>query len=155
MNREDIVFRIHYSYFIEEMHARLFNRLDRWIAFILILLGSSVFASIGNPVYIGAIVVVLSAFGFIWQFPRSAANCENQARAMKRLINTANTLDDAELLSAFTILQDGDTPAIGYLRDPAHKRALIATGHQVEASETHLSACSKLISFLSGDCPKD
>ncbi|EBC2119379.1 hypothetical protein HAZ28_002510 [Salmonella enterica] len=154
MNREDIMFRIHYSYFIEEMHARLFNRLDRWISFILILLGSSVFASFGNPVYIGCIVAVLSAISFIWQFPRSAANCEHQAKVMKHLIHTADTIPDAELLIAFTDSQEGDSPTIGYLRDPAYKRALIATSHQDEASRISLSNCSKIISYLAGDCPE-
>ncbi|EJB3412854.1 hypothetical protein MT516_004159 [Salmonella enterica] len=155
MNREDIIFRIHYSYFLEEMHARLFNRLDRWISFILILLGSSVFASFGNPVYIGGTVATLSAVGFIWQFPRSAVNSEHQSRAMKHLIHTADTLTDTELLTAFTSAQEGDSPAVGYLRDPAYKRALIATGRQNEASTIRLSICSKFISYLAGDCPEN
>ncbi|HDP0319371.1 TPA: hypothetical protein P5S08_004596 [Salmonella enterica subsp. enterica serovar Concord] len=153
MNREDITFRIHYSYFVEEMHARLFNRLDRWISFILILLGSSVFASFGNPVYIGCAVAVLSAVSFIWQFPRSATHCEHQARVMKHLIHTAASVSDDELLIAFTDAQEDDSPTIGYLRDPAYKRALIATGRQDESDRIHLSTCSKIISWLAGDCP--
>ncbi|EHJ8971138.1 hypothetical protein G6S35_003088 [Salmonella enterica] len=154
MNREDIMFRIHYSCFLEEMHARLFNRLDRWISFILILLGSFVFASSGNPVYIGCAVAVLSALSFIWQFPRSAVNCEHQAKVMKHLIHTADTFPDTELLIAFTDAQEGDSPTIGYLRDPAYKRALIATGRQDEAAVIRLSICSKFISYLAGDCPE-
>lgn len=46
MNRDDIIFDIHYSHYLEKMFATLTGRIDRIITFIIILSGCGVFVSV-------------------------------------------------------------------------------------------------------------
>ena len=154
MTREEVVFRANYSYFIETMHATLYGRIDKLITFTQLLLGSAVFASLGNPIYIGAIIAVVSAVSFTWQFAKSAMVCETQAIKMKSLIGKTSLFSDDELLSGYLRAEETDSPVLGVLRDAAQKRTHIVLGQYEQASKIKLTVMESFVSWLAGDCPK-
>ncbi|CAK8741645.1 hypothetical protein SODG_004962 [Sodalis praecaptivus] len=49
MSRENTVYAIYYSYVLHRIFSVITGRIDKVLTFCLLLLGSSVMASIGNP----------------------------------------------------------------------------------------------------------
>ena len=137
------------------MQATFYNRLDRFMSFAQIMLGSAIFAAYGSLPIFGAVVAGISAISFVWQPGKAAMLCEVQAKKMKELINKPSSFSDEELHAAYSKAEEGDTPTLGLLRDAAYKRALIALGRSSEAMDIRLSIPEKIASWLAGDLPKD
>ncbi|KMK43642.1 hypothetical protein [Pluralibacter gergoviae] len=155
MPRESTLFNIRYSFHIEAMQATLYNRIDKLLTFAQILLGSAIFASYGSLPLFGALVAVISVASFVWQPGKAAMLCDIQSKKMKELIGKPVSFSDGELHSSYLKAQEGDNPTLGLLRDPAHKRALIAVGRSSEAKAIALSLPEKVAAWLAGDLPKD
>ncbi|MHA1086870.1 hypothetical protein [Enterobacter ludwigii] len=155
MTRDTTLFNIRYSFHIETMQATFYNRLDKLLTFIQIMLGSAIFASFGSLPLFGAAVAATSAASFVWQPGKAAMLCDNQSRKMKELINKPKSVPDEELHSAYLRAEEGDNPTLGLLRDAAHKRALIALGRSSEAKKITLSFPEKVTAWFAGDLPKD
>lgn len=155
MTRESLLIKIRYSFHIETMQETFYSKLDRYITFIQIILGSAIFASFGSTPLLGAIVTVISVASFVWQPGKTAMLCSIQARKMKMLLNKAPDLSDEELRAAFINAEEGDNPTLGLLRDVAYKRALIALGYSSEAESITLTTSEKIAAWFAGDLPKD
>jgi hypothetical protein len=155
MSREELIRQTYYSFFYETMLSTFYGRVDRILNFVLLLLGSAVFASFGDPIFIGAVIAVVSSVLFVWQPAKSALLCDIQAKKMKSLIYAHVKMDDDLFHQQYREVQETDSPNIGALRDPAMKRAYIATAHDDESRKIKLSAYQRLLSHLAGDCPKD
>lgn len=155
MTRESTLFNIRYSFHIESMHATFYNRLDRFLSFAQIMLGSAIFAAYGSLPIFGAVVACISAISFVWQPGKAAMVCEVQAKKMKELINKPSIFSDEDLHTAYLKAEEGDTPTLGLLRDAAYKRALIAVGRSSDSLEIRLSVPEKIAAWLAGDLPKD
>jgi hypothetical protein len=65
MTRDTTLFNIRYSLHIETMQATFYNRLDKLLTFIQIMLGSAIFASFGSLPLFGAAVAATSAASFV------------------------------------------------------------------------------------------
>ncbi|ELY5239850.1 hypothetical protein SM868_001364 [Yersinia enterocolitica] len=154
MTRDDTLFHIRYSFHGETMCATLYNRLDRVLTFIQIMLGSAIFAAYGNLALFGALVTVFSVISFVWQPGKTAMLHEIQSKKMKELITNSSNYSDAELLAAYCKAEETDNNILGFLRDAAHKRALIALGRESESTLIKLSFVQKSLSWLAGDLPK-
>ncbi|CAI0891940.1 Uncharacterised protein [Serratia fonticola] len=152
MTRDTTVFHIRYSFHIETMHATLYNRLDKLLTFAQILLGSTIFATMGNLAFLGALVTVMAIISFVWQPGKAAMLYEIQAKKMKELITKPDTLSDSELHSAYTKAEETDNPTLGLLRDAAYNRALIVSGRESELVK--LSLPEKVAAWFAGDLPK-
>lgn len=155
MTRDSIAFNIRYSFHIETMQATFYNRLDKFLTFVQIMLGSAIFAAYGSIPLFGAVVAAISAVSFVWQPGKAAMLCEVQAKKMKELINKPSTISVEDLHAAYLRAEEGDTPTLGLLRDAAHKRALIALNRGDEAKKILLSRTEKIFAWFSGDLPKD
>ncbi|QLO37340.1 hypothetical protein HV213_16720 [Klebsiella sp. RHBSTW-00484] len=155
MTRETTIFNIRYSFYIETMQATFFNRMDRMLTFIQIMLGSAIFAAYGSIPLFGAVVAAISVISFVWQPGRVSMLCEVQSRKMKQLINLPASYSDEELHVAYLRAEEGDNPTLGLFRDAAHKRTLISFGRYSEAKAIRLSPVEKIMSWLAGDLPKD
>ncbi|WP_447881298.1 hypothetical protein [Serratia fonticola] len=152
MTRDTTVFHIRYSFHIETMHATLYNRLDKLLTFAQILLGSTIFATMGNLAFLGALVTVMAIISFVWQPGKAAMLYEIQAKKMKELITKPDTLSDSELHSAYTKAEETDNPTLGLLRDAAYNRALIVSRRESELVK--LSLPEKVAAWFAGDLPK-
>jgi len=155
MTRDSTLFNIRYSFQIEAMHATLYNRVDKFLTFAQIILGSAIFADYGSLPIFGALVAVISIGSFIWQPGKAAILHEIQSKKMKLLVSKPSSVSDEELHSDYLIAQETDNSMLGLLRDAAHKRTLISFGRFTEANEIKLSLIEKIVAWLSGDLPKD
>lgn len=155
MNREELIRRTHYSFYLETMLSTFYGRADRIMTFAQLLLGSAVFASFGNAVAVGAAIAAISAISFTWQPAKSAIICDMQARKMKAIINTYEQMDDETFCREYLKAEETDSPNIGSLRDPAMKRTYIVLANDEEARKIKLTFFQSLVGHFSGDCPKD
>ncbi len=67
MCRDDVIFDLHYSYFLENMFSTLMGRMDKTMSLFLIVLGGTAFAPFSNAFIFGVSVATLSAAQFIFQ----------------------------------------------------------------------------------------
>lgn len=155
MNREEVLRRVYYSYFLESMQATLYGRIDRLLSFAQLLLGSVVFASLGKVMVWGALVAAISAIAFVWRPARSAMECEQQSGKLKRLISEETGMTDAEFLRAYQKAEETDSAVIGGLRDAALKRAYIVLNRPDESAKIRLTRFGSLLSAMAGDRPRD
>lgn len=144
----NIKFDIRYSFHLETMHATLCNRIDRALTFIQLVLSSSVFANVEHVAIIGALMAVLAALSFVYQFSASAMKANIQAKNYKAMLYSND--NDDELKARFIACQDNDSDAFGVLRNAAHIRASIAC----EIADSYqLSRFEKFAAWLAGDLP--
>jgi hypothetical protein len=137
------------------MQATFYNRLDKFLTFAQIMLGSAIFAAYGSIPLFGAVVAAISVVSFVWQPGKTAMLCEVQAKKMKELINKSSSTSVEELHAAYIRAEEGDSPTLGLLRDAAYKRTLIALNRGDEAKRIILSTSEKICAWFSGDLPKD
>lgn len=153
MTRDKTIFNIRYSFHLETMHATLYNRLDKLLTFVQIMLGSVIFADYGNPLLFGALVTTISVICFVWQPGKAALLYDIQSKKMKELITKSDRLSDEELHSELLKAQESESQTLGLLRDAAHKRTFIALGRESESVPIKLKFTEKIISWFSGDLP--
>jgi hypothetical protein len=130
------------------MHATLCNRIDRALTFSQLVLSSSVFANVEHVAIIGALMAVLAALSFVYQFSASAMKANIQAKNYKAMLYSND--NDDQLKAKFISCQDNDSDAFGVLRNAAHIRASIAC----EIADSYqLSRFEKFAAWLAGDLP--
>ncbi|AVI89760.1 TPA: hypothetical protein ACN68R_000887 [Klebsiella pneumoniae] len=151
MSRHDLIFDIHYSYYLEKMFATLTGRIDRFMTFLIILSGCGVFVSITGYVWFGAFIAALSVSQVVYQFSRSSGIATEQARLYLELITDEPSLTHEELLARFKHLQNADSKPWGCLELPAQKRATIVLGFPDTYRE--LSKQERIAAWLAGDLP--
>lgn len=152
MNRDDIIFDIHYSHYLEKMFATLTGRIDRIITFIIILSGCGVFVSMTGYFIVGALIAALSICQVVFQFSRASGIAEEHARKYLSLITDEPELTKEDLLARFKLLQDTDSNPWGSLQAAAHKRASIALGRTDNSRA--LTRKESIMSWLAGDLPR-
>ncbi|EPY4252841.1 TPA: hypothetical protein L9P67_002307 [Klebsiella pneumoniae] len=155
MTREATLFNIRYSFHIETMQATLYNRVDKFLTFAQILLGSAIFADYGSLPLFGACVATISIVSFVWQPGKMALLHETQAKKMKALTTMPASISDDDLYASYQKAEETDNPTLGLLRDAAYKRAWIAMGHPEESKKVTLTVAEKIFAWLAGDLPKD
>ncbi|CAH3740095.1 hypothetical protein [Enterobacter hormaechei] len=152
MNRDDLEFDIHYSFFIEKMNYTLLNRIDKGITLVLIVLGFSVFAPYNNMFLFGVAVAILSVLQLVYQFGQEAGLSKEQMRQYKRMLVEFSTLSDDDLRTRYLKIQDADSNPWQSLQDAAFKRTCIALGRK---DDTELSFFHRVIAWLAGDLPRN
>ncbi|EPQ0974071.1 hypothetical protein ACX3OY_17235 [Citrobacter farmeri] len=151
MSRYNLVFDIHYSYYLEKMFATLTGRIDRLMTFLIILSGCSVFVSITGYIWFGAFIAALSVSQVVYQFSRSSGIATEQARLYLDLISDENSLTDEELLLRFKQLQNADSKPWGCLELSAQKRATIVL--ELTDKTRELTKFEAIMAWLAGDLP--
>lgn len=152
MSRDDVIFDLHYSYYLENMFSTLMGRIDRLMSLLLIVLGGTALAPFSNELLFGISVAVLSAAQFIYQPGKQEGVASEHAKKYLQLISLQAELDDATLLKRFVELQSLDTKPWNALKNAAQRRATISLG--LEDIQPDLSWWEKFWSWCSGDCPK-
>ncbi|EMG9341605.1 TPA: hypothetical protein ACXNIR_003811 [Proteus mirabilis] len=150
-NQEDI-FRITYSYYLNEMQSVLLDRIDKLISFLLIVLGSSVMASGFNLFITGLFIASLSAFQFIYQPGKASYLANSRAKQYLSLKINAESqkLNDEEVHKQLSDLLQSDISTFGTLCNPAFKRASIQLKLE---DDTELSKPESFVAWVAGDLP--
>ncbi|WP_323909079.1 hypothetical protein [Aeromonas caviae] len=151
MPRHKLNFDLHYGHAIEMMHARFWARSDRLLTFFQIVLGSAVFADVGNNMLFGGLLVVLSTLSFVWQPAMTALRFAKRGENYARLIINESTMTDDELRAALSKAAEDMPSELGVLTNPAHMRACIELGCP---PTTKLTFWETVAAFIAGDVPK-
>ena len=151
MTRHKLNFDIHYGHAIEAMHARFWARSDRLLTFFQIVLGSAVFADVGNNMLFGGLLVVLSTMSFVWQPAMTSLHFAKRQENYARLIINEPTMSEEELRAALSKAAEDMPAELGLLTNPAHMRACIELGCP---PTTTLTFWEKVAAFIAGDVPR-
>lgn len=148
MSREEMCQQIYYSYRLENMFSKITGRIDRLLSFFILLLGSSVIASYGNPVFIGLSVAGISALKLSFAFEAASGNAKKQSARYLRLFNTSDQVISAnELRDKMADIQDDDGHVWEVLINPAW---LKTCSHLGIHSTIKLSRRERIISIIAG-----
>ncbi|WP_416778172.1 hypothetical protein ACNFJN_08260 [Xenorhabdus budapestensis] len=151
MSRNDIIFDINYSFYLENLFGTLMGRIDKFISITLIVLGGSVFSHFGNVFIFGFLVAVISAAQFIYQPGRASGISDEQAKKYRQLITIEPTLADEELTRRFSEIQSLDSKPWSVLQSAAYKRASIKLG--LEDKTAALTRPESIWAWIAGDLP--
>ncbi|EPO0902238.1 hypothetical protein ACT555_004325 [Citrobacter amalonaticus] len=150
MTRDDMVFDVNYSYYLEKMYFTILTRIDKAITMLLIVLGFSVFAPFMNLFAFGVGVAFLSVLQLVYQYGQAAGLSKEQMRQYRRLLVEMDTLPDNELRNRYLKIQDADSVPWQSLQEAAFKRTCIVLGRECSRK---LSPRKSLIAWLAGDLP--
>lgn len=152
MSRDDVIFDLHYSYFLENMFSTLMGRMDKTMSLLLIVLGGTAFAPFSNAFFFGVSVATLSAAQFIFQPGKQEGIASEHAKKYLQLIGVSDSLDDETLLKRFCELQTLDSRPWGALKNAAQRRATIVLDlHDILPELTWWESAW---SWLAGDLPR-
>ncbi|WP_054178630.1 hypothetical protein [Trabulsiella odontotermitis] len=152
MEREELLYRIEYSYNFELMFSKITWRIDKLISLTLLILGSVVFSGVQGTFWYGLAVAVLSAIQMTYQYAKASEHSSTQSKAYMKLLNLESRYSDEELLDKFVEIEDSDHKPWLLLSDLAIVRTNIRKGYDPE-SDPQLPWNIKIIGWFAGDCP--
>lgn len=153
MEREDLLYRIEYSYNFESMFSKITWRIDKLISLILLILGSAVFSGIQGAFWFGLAVAVLTAIQMTYQYAKASEHSSAQSRAYMKLLTLESRYSDDELLDKMVEIEDGDHKPWLALSDLAIIRTNIRKGYSPE-NDPQLPWHIKIIGWFAGDLPR-
>ena len=152
MKRNEVIFGIEYGFRMESYMSVFFTRLNNFIIFIQIALGSAVFANMGSSSLFGAIISCLGIYQVVYNPYKTASDAKAQTREYSLLMMQASKKTDDELLERFMDIKKGDSEILGVFQTPAFKRSAI----KLNLENTHkLNFLEKTFAFIGGDVPPD
>lgn len=152
MTRNDDVFDITYSYYVEKMFSTITARLDKLITLAITVSGLGIFSFMSEMVWIGVIIAVLSITQIIFKFSRASVIAEAQYRKYLRLSLEAPLLSDEQLRMKRIPIEEVDSNPWSLLQPAAYKRACIHLG--LKDNSARLTFCQACCSWLAGDLPR-
>lgn len=153
MEREELLYRIEYSYNFEYMFSKITWRIDKLISLTLLILGSAVFSGIRGVFWFGLAVAVLTAIQMTYQYAKASEHSSTQSRAYMRLLTLESRFSDDELLDKIVEIEDSDHKPWFILTDLAIIRTNIRKGYGPE-QDPQLTWFKKIIGWFAGDLPR-
>lgn len=123
MSREETVFAIYYSHELQRVISVATGRIDKVLTFSLLLLGSSVMASAGNPVFIGFCVAVIAALQNAFKFGAESKASRSRSQLYLNLFTASENLTTEELSTQFIEIQKNDANAWSSMENIAEYRS--------------------------------
>lgn len=152
MNRAQLLYQIYYSYRLHTMFSVLLGRIDKTLSFLLLLLGSSVIGNLGNHVFIGICIAVITSIRMAFSFEKASESARKQAVSYLNLYTSkALTSPEDQLTDELMNIQACDSNVWISLVNAAEIRTQLTFGEPIKAK---LSCWEKFMAFLSGDLPK-
>lgn len=150
--RNALEFTVYNSLNIEKLSETMNARADRLCAFLLILLGSAVFASIGSAFWLGFMVAVISATQFVCRFGESAGAARAQKLRYTSLLNRMSKLSDTELAEQLERIEDHDGRPLAAVEEIAFNKARLMRGCKETELDT-LSRPARVLAYFIGGNP--
>ncbi|CAM8443094.1 hypothetical protein [Morganella morganii] len=152
MNRAQLLYQIYYSYRLHTMFSVLLGRIDKTLSFLLLLLGSSVIGNIGNHVFIGICIAIITSIRMAFSFEKASESARKQAMSYLNLYTSkVLTIPEDQLIEKLMSIQASDSNVWISLVSAAEIRTRLTFDEPIE---TTLSFWEKFMAFLSGDLPK-
>lgn len=152
MTREDNLFDLTLSYYLELSFARVTGRLDYAITAIILLSSCSAFAWLAGTRFFAVIIAILTVIQLLYQFGKKSGGAQEQARRYQQLILNASRLNADELHQQRLEIEKNDSDAWSVLQPAAYKRATLVLG--LEDQTQPLTKFEWVFSFIGGNLPK-
>ncbi len=121
--RQELADIVAYSYFLHRLAYRWYSRIDRLIAFLLLLSAMAVVSSLLPPLLLGFLVSVLTAWQLVYVPGEKAAAAKVSMTEYGNLLNNFSTLSDSELEATAFRLSSTDSHPPACLHNPAKRAA--------------------------------
>lgn len=151
MSHQDPIFTITSSYYLNEMQSVLLGRIDKFISITLFVLGGSVMVSFSSLFVVGALISILSALQFFFQFGKQSDLANERAKKYLSLLHNSENIPGEELHQQLDELLKTDISVFGVLYNPAFKRAAIKLDR---VDDTTLTKFESVVAWLAGDLPR-
>jgi hypothetical protein len=151
MTRQDQEFEVEYGYWIETMLNSFWRRIDVCINISLIILGTSVAASLHVDMIIGLLVALFAAINVVIQPLKKAIQANAQSDQFSDILDRMDRLSDEELSSAVKAIRNTNSDEIGILTPLAYNRAAIRLGLKPDHEYRLLN---RLAGHFIGDVPE-
>jgi len=152
MTREDNLFDLNLSYYLELSYARVTGRIDYAITAIIFLSSCSAFTWLAGIRFFAAIIAFLTVIQLLYQFGKKSGAALEQAKRYKQLILNASRLDDDELHKQRLEVEKNDTDVWSVLQPAAYKKSSIVLG--LDDHTQPLTKTEWLFSFIGGNLPR-
>lgn len=153
MSRNEIIFNMYYSHYLELMNGTLLGRIDRLISLIYMVLGGAALASFASSVYFGVGVAIVSFLQIIYQpGPKSGLSLEHSKKYLQLIMLQETIQDDAELHKRYLEIQSLDNYPLGILKNAAFKRASVRM--DLDDQSPRLTICECLMARIAGESPE-
>jgi hypothetical protein len=153
MEREELLYRIEYSYNFETMFSKITWRIDKLISLVLLVLGSAVFSGVQGTFWFGLSIAMLTAIQMTYQYAKASEHSSMQGKAYMKLLTLESRYSDDDLLDKIVEIEDGDHKPWFLLSDLAMIRTNIRRGYDAE-SDPQLPWYMKVIGWFAGDLPR-
>lgn len=146
----DAKFELYNSYCVEEVAEAFNNRIDRFLALTLFILGASIIASFKAHIYGGLLVAFISGLQVTYRFGGRAEKSKSQKRRYSELMSTCGSLTDKNLSSRLAVISKSDSSVPGWMRAVGQKKACIMLG---EDTDVVLTQWQRFLAKISGAGP--
>ncbi|SUC26960.1 Uncharacterised protein [Providencia rustigianii] len=148
----NVSFHVHYCYFMENMTAIFYNRVDKFCIFMQLLLGSAVMADFMNMTLIGLIIAIIAAYQFSCNPANIASNAKQQAIRYSEIIHDLPTSNNSEIQQKLKALEKKDSVILLSIRDASYIQSSVATGNLDTANNKFkkLGFFKRFIIFIAG-----
>lgn len=118
-------FDIQYAYWLEDMHDAFWRRVDACINIALIVLGTSVAASLSLDFAIGLSVALLAAINVVVQPLKKSIHARSQASKFSKLLDSKQSMNADVLSEKFEEISEHNSDELGMLTSLAFNQAAI------------------------------
>ncbi|HGC3346287.1 TPA: hypothetical protein ACIYF7_003918 [Escherichia coli] len=124
--RDEVMFRLWYSYWLERIAAVFNRRLDAIINILILAAGAFIVAGWHFGWVLGAVVVVLGACNFICRFGQRAQAASEHAHRYNELITKSALLSTEALLARLPELEMHDSPVLECMENVTYNKACMS-----------------------------
>ncbi|WP_240205669.1 hypothetical protein [Vibrio sp. CyArs1] len=143
-------FDIEYSFWLEEMHYTFWRRVDASINIALIILGTSVAASLQLDFLVGLAVAILAAINVVIQPLKKSMQARSQAEKFGKLLSVMDDHEAKEFNNMVHTASEHSSDPLGAITALAFNRAAIRLGLKPNYEYTFIN---KLVGHFIGDLP--
>ncbi|MER1730075.1 hypothetical protein AAD041_15065 [Proteus mirabilis] len=148
MSREEVIDRIIYSHYLEQLYSTALSRLDKLISIFIFIFGSAIVLQ-ANPYIFGVLVVILTGIQSTYQFGKKSGESKRKSFDYQKLFTIKSKYDDADLMDRMLELEATDSTPWSSLIPIATLKAQIAMGVEDKHLEK-LNWKTKLLRVLCG-----
>ncbi|MDE1488944.1 hypothetical protein KKI90_22225 [Xenorhabdus bovienii] len=148
MSRDDILDRILYSHYLEQLYATATGRIDKLLLVLIFIFGSAVVLK-ANPFIFGVLIVALTAIQITYQFGRQSGEAKKRASDYLKLYTLESKYNDDDLKDRMIELESRDETIWSSL----HHIAILKTQIKIDVvseQQIKLTFCEKSFRLLCG-----
>ncbi|CAK6615101.1 hypothetical protein [Providencia stuartii] len=148
MSRNDLIDRVIYSHYLEQLYSTALGRVDKLISILIFIFGSAIVLQ-ANTFVFGVLIAALTAIQSTCQFGKKSGEAKRKAFDYQKLFTIESKYDDSDLVDRILEIEASDSTPWSSLSPIATLKAQIKMGVDEQHLEK-LTTKSKLLRLLCG-----